>query len=57
MRTRSIPGIALSESNQKGGQYIMSLYTGRKTHTYAWKELTVYDDVIEIVEELAKIEN
>ena len=30
MQTRSVPGIALSEANEKGRQFFMSLYTGEK---------------------------
>ena len=56
MKTQGVPGIALSESNQKGSQYFMSLYTGNKIHAFRWKELPVHDDVINRVEELAEIE-
>ena len=57
MSTRSIPGIALSEANEKGGAYFMSLYTGRKIHAFGWKELPIHEDVINRVEQLAEEEN
>ena len=50
MKTRSVPGIALSESNVKGGQYFMPLYTGKRIHAFGWKELLIHDDVIQRVE-------
>eukprot|EP00957_Ditylum_brightwellii_P028863 2180737-Ditylum_brightwellii.AAC.1 len=30
MNTRAVPAIALTESNDQGGNYFMSLYTGRE---------------------------
>ena len=57
MKARGTPGIALSESNQKGGQYFMSLYTGKVIHAYAWQELPIHEEVIEKVEYLADLEN
>ena len=57
MRTRGTPAIALSESNNKGGQYFMSLYSGKKIHAYAWEELNPHEDVITRVHELAELED
>ena len=57
MKSRSVPGIALSEANEKGGHLFMSLYTGQKIHAYSWHELPIHDDVIARVEELAEIES
>lgn len=37
MKARSVPAIALSEPNQKGGHYFMSLHIGKKIHAYVWK--------------------
>ena len=34
MKARSVPGLALSPSNEWGGHYFMSLLTGRKIHGY-----------------------
>ena len=56
MKTRAVPGVALSEANEKGGQYFMNLHTGKRIHAFAWKELPVPDWVIEKVEEMAEIE-
>ena len=35
----------------------MSLYTGKKVHTFGWKELPIHDDVTKRVEEPAEQEN
>ena len=56
MKSRSVPGIALKPSNNDGGQYFMSLYTGKRVHSYIWEELPIEDGVIQRVEELAEIE-
>lgn len=56
MKARSVPGIALRESNQWGGQYFMSLYTGKRLHSFKWQELPIDQDVIDRVEQLAKME-
>ena len=53
MKARSVPGIALNESNEHGGHFFMSLYTGLKIHGYKWTELPIDDDVIDRVEEMA----
>ena len=46
MKKRSVPSIALKSSNDVGGYYFMSLYTGKKLHSYVWTELPIDDDVI-----------
>ena len=56
MRRRSVPAIALRELNNNAGYYFMSLYTGRELHSNQWEELPTDDDVIEMVENLAKNE-
>ena len=53
MQSRSIPAIALCESNERGGHYFMSLYSGKEIHSYKWKELPINDEVIDRVHELA----
>ena len=50
---RSVPAIALNSSNQHGGHYFMSLYSGKRIHSYEWKEVPIDEEVIERVEELA----
>ena len=57
MRKRGVPEISLKASNDVGGLYFMSLYTGKTIHSYIWNELTTDDDVIRRVEELAAEEN
>jgi hypothetical protein len=54
---RSVPAIALNPSNEHGGHYFMSLYSGKRLHSYEWKELPIDDDVINRVEELASRED
>ena len=56
LKARSVPGIALKDSNDTGGFYFMSLFTGKKIHSYKWEELPITDEVIARVEELATIE-
>ena len=53
-KARGEPGIALRKSNNAGGHYFMSLYSGRRIHGYSWDELPVDDYVIERVENLAE---
>lgn len=57
MKARRVPCIALGPSNEWGGQYFMSLYTGKKLHSYDWVESPIDDDVIARVEELAEMED
>ena len=56
MDARSIPAIALNASNEHGGHYFMSLYSGKRIHSYEWKELPIDEEVIARVEELAEEE-
>ena len=53
MNYRSTPSIALSESNQTGGNFFMSLQSGQKFHSNRWEELPFDEDVIEKVHSLA----
>ena len=57
MNSRRIPAIALSQSNQSGSHYFMSINTGKKLHGHIWDELPFDDDVITSVEHLAIEEN
>ena len=34
MKGRIVPGISLNPSNNNGGNYFMSLYTGKRIHSY-----------------------
>ena len=56
MKSRAVPAIALRRSNNAGGHYFMSLYSGKRIHGYRWKELPIDDYVISRVEELAEAE-
>ena len=56
MDARSIPAIALNAFNEHGGHYFMSLYSGKRIHSYEWKELPIDEEVIARVEELAEEE-
>ena len=56
MKSRRVPAIALGPSNEWGGHYFMSLYTGKKLHSYDWVETPIDDEVIARVEELAEQE-
>ena len=42
----SIPYIALNKSNNHGGNYLMSLYTGNILHSYEFTELPIDNNVI-----------
>ena len=53
---RSVPAIALNSSNEHGGHYFMSLYSGKRIHSYEWTELPIDEDVTDRVEELADLE-
>ena len=52
MKHRSVPGIALGPSNEHGGHYFMSLFTGKRINSNKWDELPISEEVIERVEEL-----
>ena len=57
MKIRSVTAIALNESNEHGGHYLMSLYTGKCLNSYQWTELPIYDDVITQVWDLYEEDN
>jgi hypothetical protein len=56
MNRRGVPSIALNESNDHGGHYFMSLYTGKRLHSYEWTELPIDDDVVTTIKILARKE-
>lgn len=56
MKRRGVPAIALRESNEAGGHYFMSLYTGKELHSNSWDELPIDDEVIAKVDALALAE-
>ena len=49
MKARSVPAISLGPSNEWGGHFFMSIYTGKRLHAYSWKELQIDDEVIKRV--------
>ena len=57
MKGRSVPGISLKPSNNDGGQYFMSLYSGKRIHSYIWEYLPINDGMIQRAEQLAELEN
>ena len=54
IKRRSVPSIAINESNDHGGHYFMSLYTGKRLQRYQWTEIPIYDGVIDQVRYLEK---
>ena len=56
MKSRAVPSIALNASNERGGNFFMSINTGIRIHSHKWKELPIIDEVINVVESLAKKE-
>ena len=56
-KARTVGAIALYPSgNEQGWWFFMSLATGHRIHSNQWTVLSVGDDVIERVHELAKNE-
>ena len=56
MKRRSVPAIALNESNEYGGYYFINLYTAKKLHSYNQQELPIDNKTISQIEELAQEE-
>ena len=53
-KRRSVPSIALNESNDCGSRYFMSLYTGNLLHRYRCTEIPIDDRLIYQVRDLAE---
>ena len=51
LKRRSIPSIALTESNKDGKYFFMLLYTGKEIHRNDWVELPIEDEVVKRVKE------
>ena len=45
--SRTVPGIALRESNGVGGHYFMSLESGRRLHSNKWVRMDISQDIID----------
>ena len=43
MKSRCVPVVALKPSKNDGVQYFMSLYTGKRVHSYILEELPIDD--------------
>ena len=56
MKQRSVPAIALRRSNSAGGNYFMSLYSGKRIHGYKWEKLPTDEHVIARVEQITEKE-
>ena len=56
MDAPSLPAIPLNSSNEHGGHYFMSLYSGKRIHSYKWRELPIDEETITRVEDLAENE-
>jgi len=56
MNERSLPCIALSQSNLSGGNYFLSLETGKRIHSNSWKELPIDDNVLSMTDKWAERE-
>ena len=56
-KRRSVPSIAIKKSDNHGGRYFMSLCTGKLLHSYQWTKLTIYDEIIAQVIDLAEVED
>ena len=56
MDSRTVPAIALRETNSVGGYYIMSLETGKRIHGNKWERMNITDEVVKKVLSLAETE-
>ena len=54
MKKRCVPAIALKASNEEGGYFFMSLYTGKRIHSYIGEEIPIDQDTIDRVDQLAR---
>ena len=54
MKKRSVPEIALKVSNEEGVYFFMSLYTGKRLHSYIWEEMPIDQETIDRVDQLAR---
>ena len=56
LENRTIPAIALWESNNNGGHYFMSLKTDKRIHCNKWVEMTITHHQVNRVHEIAEME-
>ena len=56
MKTRTTAVITLRRSNERGGNYLMSLKTGRRLNSYQWQDLSITKKVIDFLEEMVTAE-
>ena len=53
--SRTVPAVALRDSNNSGGHYFMSLISSKCMHANNWEELPITNEIIEKVHTIAKI--
>ena len=51
---RSVPAISLKVSNEEVRYYFMSLYSGKRIHSYISEEIPIDQDTIDRVEQLTR---
>ena len=56
MKKGAFQQIALKPSNEEGGYFFMSLYSGKRLHGYVWDEIPIDQDTIDRVEQLVREE-
>ena len=56
LNSRSVPAIALRESNNNGGHYFMLLESGQRIHSNKWVEMPITQVQINCVHEIATTE-
>ena len=54
MKKGAYQKFALKASNEEGGYFFMSLYSGKRLHSYIGEELPIDEDKIDRVEKLAR---
>ena len=57
MNSRRVPVISLKESNDMNGQYVMSLYTGKRLQSKDWDQIPIDEFAIDKVKKLATNED
>ena len=57
MNSRRVPVISLKESNDMNGQYVMSLYTGKRLQSKDWDQIPIDEFAIDKVKKLTTNED
>ena len=53
-KKRSVPEVVLKASNEEGGYFFMSIYSGKRLNSYIGEDLPIDQDVIDRVDQLAR---